>query len=140
MNLWDFLHKKHLYTSKPYVPGQNLTKFEQYEEPWPPHKTEITHENRDHTQEIFKYEFCKSGSVLIHVAYNIRSLVAAQPLFLGLTYFGASKSISCHTNLVEYFKSPCYYVIKFGLGKHMIFGELEPKTYPPRTKGLEILN
>jgi hypothetical protein len=27
---------------------------------------------------------------------------------------------------------------KFWLGnKHMVFGELEPKTYPPRTKGLK---
>ncbi len=31
-------------------------------------------------------------------------------------------------------------MIKFWLGKkHMVFGELDPKTYPPRTKDLEIL-
>jgi hypothetical protein len=134
MNLWDFLHKKHLYRLKPYVPCQNLTNRKNVD----PHTKRI--HPQLHTHKIFKSKFCKSGSVLIHVAYNIRSLVAAQPLFIGLTYLGASKSLSPHTNLVEYFKSPCSYVIKFWLGKHVVLGELEPKTYPPRTKGLEILN
>jgi hypothetical protein len=102
INLWDFLHKKHLYRSKPYVPGQNLSNRKNIDHPQKP----------DHTQEIFKLKFCKSGSVLIHVAYNIRSLVAAQPLFLGLTYVGASKSLSPRTNLLPYFKSPCSYVAR----------------------------
>ncbi len=91
-------------------------------------------------RKVFKLKFCKNASVLIHVAYNIRSPVAAQPLFLGLTYLGASKSLSPHTNVVEYFKSPCSYVIKFWLGKHMVFGELgSPNQGGPGKKGLGCL-
>jgi len=88
MNFWEFRRKKHLYRVETLRPRSNLTKFHQYKEyrHTQTHKTEITHENRDHTLEIFKLKLCKSGNVLlIHVAYNIRSLVAAQPLFLGLT-------------------------------------------------------
>ncbi len=55
-----------------------------------PHKIETTHHNRDHTQEIRKLEFCKSGNVWIPVADNMGSGVAAQhqPLILGETWLG----------------------------------------------------
>ncbi len=78
MNLWDFRHKKHLYRVETLCPR---TKCHQYTQ-----KTEITHENTDHTLEVFKLKLSKSGNVLlIHVEYNIRSPVAAQPMFLELT-------------------------------------------------------
>jgi len=81
---WIFSIKNTCAKLKTYVPGQiwqNFTNRKNFDT----HKTEISHENRDHTLEIFKLKLCKSGNVLfIHVADNIRSPVAAQPVFLGL--------------------------------------------------------
>jgi len=99
---------------------------------------------------IFKLKLCKSGNVLlIHVAYNIRSLVAAQPVFLGLTQLGLPSPFLLMATWLS-ISSPFVRLLsnfgpkflgkraKFWLGnKHMVFGELEPKTYPPRTKGLK---
>jgi len=78
--------KKQNITSKSYSPRQKISPVKKFD----PHKTETTHQNRDHTQEIHKLKFCKSSNVLIPVADNMGSGVAPQhqPLILGATWLG----------------------------------------------------
>jgi hypothetical protein len=145
MNLWHILHKKTQHHSKIIL---STSKFDEISpmKKIDPHKIETTHHNRDHTQEIRKLEFCKSGNVWIPVADNMGSGVAAQhqPLILGATWLGFSSAflsretclnISSPFLLGDQVLGPtASWNHPFALGKHMVPPEFGPKTWSQKNK------